>query len=338
MKTYKTTSVRERLEMLENRNMSPYGTRSNETVGRKREEALDPVRTNFQRDVDRVLHCNSFQREKDKTQVIIGAFTENSDHYRTRMTHSLEVSRVAKTVARALNLNEDLAEAAALAHDLGHTPFGHTGESVLNTYFDFGFTHTMHSIRVAEDLEKNGKGLNLCWETLNAVEHHSGLSNEPNAATPEGQILPFADKIAYLTSDFHDAIKFGMVSEDSLPIELREIFGNGKTRAMGIMVDALIASSIGCPKIKMDEDIFNAMAEFRKWMFENVYKSKPMQEQRVKASAIVESLCDFYIKHPDKMTGFKRTDNVRRDVCDFVAGMTDSFAINTYKENATKVW
>ena len=334
---YNTPSVRERLEMLENRNMSPYGTRSNETRGRRREEEPDAVRTNFQRDADRVLHSNSFQREKDKTQVIIGAFTDNSDHYRTRMTHSLEVSRVAKTVARALNLNEDLAEAAALAHDLGHTPFGHTGESILNKYFDeFGFSHTMHSIRVAEELEKNGRGLNLCWETLNAVEHHSGLSNDPAALTPEGQILPFADKIAYLTSDFDDALHFGLVTKNSLPPELREIFGQGKTKAMGIMVDALIMRSIGSPNIKMDEQVYDAMANFRKWMFENVYKSKPMQEQRARASVIVESLCDYYLKYPNKMHGFKRTDNVRRDVCDFVAGMTDSFAINTYKENITK--
>ena len=323
-------SVREHQEALENRIMSPFGTRSNETSGRKREEEPDPIRTNFQRDADRILHCNSFQREKDKTQVIIGAFVENGDHYRTRMTHSLEVSRVARTVARSLGLNEDLAEASALAHDLGHTPFGHTGESVLNKFFDFGFSHTLHSIRVAEELEKNGRGLNLCWETLNAVENHSGLSNSPQAATLEGQILPFADKIAYLTSDFADAMHFGIVKNEDLPLALREVFGQGKTNAMGILVNGLIVGSYGRDTIKMENSIYDLMSEFRKWMFEYVYRSKQMNEQRVVASAIVNDLCGYYLEHPIEIVGFPRTDNVARDVCDFIAGMTDHYAAGQY--------
>ena len=331
-----TTLIRERLEAVENRNMSPFGTRSFETKGRTRPEPLDDTRTCFRRDADRIIHCNSFQREKDKTQVIIGAFVNKCDHYRTRMTHSLEVASVGRTIARALMLNEDLIEAAALGHDLGHTPFGHTGEKTLNTIFPFKFNHTEHSIRVAEELEKNGKGLNLCFETLDAIRNHSGLSNNPRALTPEGQILPFADKIAYLTSDFHDAIDFGVVTENDLPPELREIFGRGKTNAMGILVDAVIQGSLGLPNIKMEESVYNAMAAFRNWMFENVYWSNPMEEQRAKATIIVEQLCDHYKKNPNEMYGFERTDNLERDICDFVAGMTDKFAISTFEKNGYK--
>lgn len=329
-----TTTIRERIEAIENRNMSPFGTRSAETKGRKRFETLDDTRTCFRRDADRIIHSNTFQREKDKTQVIIGAFVNKCDHYRTRMTHSLEVAQVGRTIARALMLNEDLIEAAALGHDLGHTPFGHTGEKTLNTIFPFKFNHTEHSIRVVEELEKNGKGLNLCYETLDAIRNHSGLSNNPKAITPEGQILPFADKIAYLTSDFHDAIDFGVIGENDLPPELKEIFGSGKTKAMGILVDAVIQGSLGLPNIKMESSVYNAMAEFRKWMFNNVYFSDPMEEQRVKATAIVERLCEYYKKFPEDMykSGAYRSGNTERDICDFVAGMTDKFAISTHKK------
>lgn len=328
--------IRRRQEALENRTMCAFGTRSSESKGRAVPEPEDPVRTCFQRDADRILHCNSFQREKDKTQVIVGAFTENADHYRTRMTHSLEVARVAKTAARSLGLNEDLAEASALAHDLGHTPFGHTGEAVLNRFFPFGFAHADHSIRIAEVLEKNGKGLNLSEEILDAVKHHSGLSNSPEADTPEGCLLPFADKIAYLTSDFHDAEIFGVVSADDLPSAFVPVFGHGKTHAMGFLMDALISGSEGGFSIRMEDSAYALMSDFRKWMFANVYSAPQMQEQRARASAAVEFLCGYYTEHPEAMPEYVSGSDISRQACDFIAGMTDRYAAADYTEKSGK--
>ena len=329
-------NIKEQLELEENR-LSPYATKSITASGRTREDSEEFFRTEFQRDADKIVYCNSFSREKDKTQVIIRDLVENGDHYKTRMTHTYEVSRIGRTIARALRLNEDLIEAAALGHDLGHTPFGHTGERVLNQYFSFGFNHTEHSIRVAEVLEKNGQGLNLCKEVKDAILHHSGFSNSPEACTPEGQILPYADKIAYLTSDFIDAEHFGMIKRTDLPAHLVEIFGQGQGAAIEIMVSALISTSYNKPFITMESDIYQAVSEFRSWMFEHVYQSPEMMKQREYAANILTILCDYYMKYPEKMKLLRKddsffiSDNLERSVCDFIAGMTDGFALNVYK-------
>lgn len=326
--------IRKMLEDNERKILSPYATLSANTKGRDKEEEESQTRTCFQRDRDRILHCNTWLREKDKTQVITPSLCPNSDHYRTRMTHSLEVSQIGRTIAKALRLNEDLVEAAALGHDLGHTPFGHSGESVLNERYDFNFTHTTHSIRVVEKLEKHGKGLNLTYEVKDAIVNHSGLSNDPKASTLEGKILPFADKIAYLTSDLEDAIKFGIITREDVPNDIVEILGNTKTQVIDTLINSIITSSIDQNKIKMEDDIYNAMAGLRNWMFPNVYRSKEMMNQRKDISTIINTLCDIYEKYPNRMLDISEPEDVKRSVCDYVASLTDRFALEEYKKYA----
>lgn len=325
-------SIREMLEDNERKILSPYAAFSSSSIGRDVPEEECTMRTCYQKDRDRILHCNSWLREKDKTQVITPSLTKNSDHYRTRMTHSLEVSQIGRTIAKALRLNEDLVEAAALAHDIGHTPFGHSGESALNERYSFGFAHTTHSVRVVETLEKHGKGLNLTKEVRDAMLNHSGLSNNPQAITLEGKILPFADKIAYLTSDLEDAIRYGIITMNDIPKEILDNLGDTKTKIISTLETAIIMESMDKNQIKMNDEVFEYMAQFRDWMFKNVYKSNPMQEVRKDINEIINTLCDFYELYPEKMMDISTPNDIKRSVCDYVASMTDSFALNTYKQ------
>ena len=324
-------NIRHELEAREAEMLAPWASLSCEST-RDIEVEEDQIRTSFQRDRDRILHSDSFQRLKKKTQVITTAFEKESDHYRTRLTHSLEVAQIGRVIALSLNLNADLVEAAGLGHDLGHTPFGHAGEAVLNKRYDFGFHHSQQSIRVVEKLENNGKGLNLTKEVKEAIEHHSGISNDMTGVTLETKILPFADKIAYLSSDLEDAVKFGLISYDDLPLSVKKNLGFKKSDIINTLVYGIISESKGKPEVKMDEEVFGYMTEYRNWMFENVYQGDVMEETHRQAMKIVEFLCDYYEQHPEQIQDMTEPDNIQRSVCDWVAGMSDEYAINAYKD------
>ncbi len=329
-------NIRHELEAREAEMLAPWASLSCQSV-RDKEEDEDEFRTSFQRDRDRILHSDSFQRLKKKTQVITTAFEKEADHYRTRLTHSLEVAQIGRVIALSLNLNADLVEAAGLGHDLGHTPFGHAGENVLNKRYDFGFQHSQQSIRVVEKLEKNGQGLNLTKEVREAIKYHSGISNDMTGVTLETKILPFADKIAYLSSDLEDAVKFGLISYDDLPLEVQKNLGNKKSDIINTLVYGIISESKGQPIVKMNDEIFGYMTEFRDWMFKNVYQGKIMEETHEQAMRIVEFLCDYYERHPEYIKDMTEPDNINRSVCDWIAGMSDEYAINKYKE-LTKIY
>ena len=325
-------NIRKELEAKEAEGLAPWASLS---IDSKRDikEDEDPIRTSFQRDRDRILHSDSFQRLKKKTQVITTSFENDSDHYRTRLTHSLEVAQIGRVIAQCLNLNSDLVEAAGLGHDLGHTPFGHAGESVLDKRYSFGFKHAQHSIRIVETLEKHGKGLNLTQEVKEAISNHSGISNNMEGTlTLETRILPFADKIAYLSSDLDDAVNYGMISYSDLPLEIQKNIGNSKSEIINSLVYGIIKESKGNPIVKMDEEIFGYMTEYRNWMFKNVYQGEEMEKMHRKASEIVNFLCEYYELHPEQMQKITVPDDLERSVCDFVAGMTDNYAIDMYNK------
>lgn len=334
-------NIKLQLENRENFMLASYATFSNKSKGRELYEEECPIRTCFQRDRDRIIHCDAWQREKDKTQVITTAFVndidQNIDKYRTRMTHSLEVEQIGRVIAESLRLNSDLVEAAGYGHDLGHTPFGHTGEDALNNRYDFGFTHTKQSIRVVEKLEKNGKGLNLTYEVKEAILNHSGLKNDMTGVTLETRILPFADKIAYLTSDLEDAKKYGIIKESDIPIKVIKELGNTKSEIINSLMMGIINESYGKPIVKMNEEVFANMVLLRDWMFENVYHSSTLNQSRSQVQGIIDYICDYYEKFPEKMDFISEPDNIERSVCDYVASMTDHYAIDLYN-NRKKIF
>ena len=323
-------NIRKELEAREAESLAPWATLSCQST-RRIEEEEDSIRTSFQRDRDRILHSDSFQRLKKKTQVITTAFEKDADHYRTRLTHSLEVAQIGRVIAQCLNLNADLVEAAGLGHDLGHTPFGHAGESVLNKRYEFGFKHAEQSIRVVEKLEKDGNGLNLTNEVIEAIKYHSGISNSLTGVTLETKILPFADKIAYLSSDLDDAVKFGIISYDDLPLEVQKNLGNKKSDIINSLVFGIIEESKNKPIVKMNDETFGYLNEYRDWMFRNVYQGEEMEKTHKKAEEIVEYLCDYYENNPDMIKEISEPGNLKRSVCDWIAGMTDEYAITTYR-------
>lgn len=326
-------SIRQQLENRENFELASYATFSSKSKGRDIQDEDCPFRTCFQRDRDKIIHCDTWQREKDKTQVITTAFcpgNKNNDQYRTRMTHSLEVAQIGRVIAQALRLNVDLVEAAGLGHDLGHTPFGHTGEDVLDKRYAFGFSHTKQSIRVVEKLEKNGKGLNLTYEVREAIANHSGLSNNMSNVTLETKILPFADKIAYLTSDLEDAKNFGIITMEDIPLSIRKALGDSKGKMIDTLMLGIINESYGKPDVKMNEEIFGYMAELRSWMFENVYGSEKINESRREIGDIVNYICDYYERNPYLMDFISEPDDINRSVCDYVASMTDRYALDLF--------
>lgn len=334
-------NIKQQLENRENFMLASYATFSSKSKGRDMEEEECPIRTCFQRDRDRIIHCDAWQREKDKTQVITTAFVDeidkNIDKYRTRMTHSLEVEQIGRVIAQSLRLNSDLVEAAGYGHDLGHTPFGHTGEDALDKRYDFGFTHTQQSIRVVEKLEKNGKGLNLTYEVREAIRNHSGLKNDMTGVTLETKILPFADKIAYLSSDLEDAKNYGIIKPSDIPIQVTKTLGSRKSEIINTLMMGIINESYGKPIVKMNDEVFANMVLLRDWMFENVYHSKKLNESRAQVEGIINYICDYYEKYPERMDFISEPEDIARSVCDYVASMTDHYALELY-QNRQKIF
>ena len=325
-------TIREKMEQWETEFLSPYASLSRNSKGRDREEPPCDIRPVYQRDRDRILHCKSFRRLKHKTQVFL---TPQGDHYRTRLTHTLEVSQIARTIAKALRLNESLTEAIALGHDLGHTPFGHTGEEVLNRICEDGFAHYEQSVRVVEVLEKDGKGLNLTWEVRDGIRNHR-TSGHPS--TLEGGIVRLSDKIAYINHDIDDAIRARMFVEEDLPRAYTDVLGHSVRERLNTMIHDIIANSMDRPAISMSEGMEEAMQGLRRWMFANVYKNEIPKAEEGKAQMMIAQLYDYYMKHVDKLPteyvllivngGEKKS----RVVCDYIAGMSDIYAIDQFEE------
>ena len=325
-------NIREILEEQEYKILKPYASFSRETRGREVDDEPCDIRPAFQRDRDRIIHCKSFRRLKHKTQVFLAPA---GDHYRTRLTHTLEVAQIARTIAKSLGLNQDLTEAIALGHDLGHTPFGHVGESALNEICSNGFAHYKQSVRVVEVLENRGAGLNLTWEVRNGIFNHR-TSGKP--ATLEGMIVRLSDKIAYISHDVDDAIRAGILSEDKLPKNVVGVLGYSVKERLNTLVHDIIFNSTDRPVICMSPDKENAMMELRSFMFENVYYNKKPKENDDKARDMVIRLFDYYIKHtdeiPDEVIAItqKRGESLETAVCDYIACMTDSYAISKFEE------
>lgn len=324
-------TVREFLIERERQTLSPRAKLSCDTKGRVRPIPPCEVRTEFQRDRDRIIHCKSFRRLMHKTQVFL---SPEADHYRTRLTHTLEVTQIGRTVARALRLNEDLTEAAALGHDLGHTPFGHAGERVLRRLFSEGFNHNEQSIRVVEKLENNGQGLNLTEEVRDGILHHTGGSGD--ASTLEGSIILFADRIAYINHDIDDACRAGILSEDDIPKELRKTLGSSHGERIDTMTKSVIKASEKSDKIIMEPDIAEATLELREFLFRSVYTNPVAKGEEGKAEELLAALYRYFENDPEKLPKEQKrwidTDGVQRAVCDYIAGMTDRYAVTLYRQ------
>jgi dGTPase len=325
-------SIREMAEEREYEVLSPYAAHAGDSKGRDREEPQCDIRTVYQRDRDRILHSKSFRRLAHKTQVFIAPM---GDHYRTRLTHTLEVSQLSRTIAKALRLNDDLCDAIALGHDLGHTPFGHTGERVLNEICPLGFAHFRQSIRVVEVLEKNGEGLNLTWEVRDGILNHR-TSGHPS--TLEGQIVRFCDKIAYINHDIDDAERAGILSEEDIPKTYREILGGSTRDRLNTLIHDVIYSSLDRADIRMSPGIEEAMMELRKFMFDHVYLNSVAKTEEGKVGRMITMLYQYYEKHVDEMPQEyidlikKKGQPEPRVVCDYISGMTDQYSISKFQE------
>ncbi len=302
--------------------LSPFAIKSDETVGRVIPEKDCPLRTDFQRDRDRIIHCKSFRRLKHKTQVFL---SPSGDHYRTRLTHTLEVTQIARTIARCLRLNEDLTEAIALGHDLGHTPFGHIGEKVLDEISGH-FKHNEQSKRVVEKLENNGRGLNLTFEVRDGILNHK-LSTTP--ATLEGRVVSYSDRIAYLNHDIDDAIEAGILAESELPLDVVSTLGNSKSDRIDTLVSDIVTNSLGKNEVKLSPDMQSAMDRLYKFMFERVYFSPVVSGEEEKARRLLTYIYEYYMKHVDEVPKTYRvnTDDPKIFVVDYIASMTDVYAI-----------
>lgn len=329
-KGFKMT-IREQLEKWEKEYLSPYATLSMNSKGREREEEQCDIRPVFQRDRDRILHCKSFRRLKDKTQVFL---TPDGDHYRTRLTHTLEVSQNARTIAKALRLNEDLVEAIALGHDLGHTPFGHAGERALNDVCPYGFEHNKQSVRTVEKLEKNGQGLNLTVEVRDGILNHQ-TANMPS--TLEGKIVRFSDKIAYIHHDMDDAIRGGILTEADVPKEIGDVIGYTTGERLDHFIHDIVTTSANTGDIKMSPPVEEAMRKLRNFMFERVYQNPDAKSEEGKAEMLMVTLYHHYLKNidvlpPEMLRMIEQGEPRERIVCDYVGAMTDRFAIAVYEE------
>ncbi len=315
-------SIRERIEEKEQEYLSPLAMKSKDTKGRKREEIPCDLRTEYQRDRDRILHSKAFRRLKHKTQVF---FAPYDDHFRTRMTHTLEVSQIARTISRALELNEDLTEAIALGHDLGHTPFGHSGERVLNELMPFGYKHNEQSVRVVEFIED----LNLTRETIDGILNHS-YDYEPN--TLEGKVVRLSDKIAYINHDIQDAIRAGLIRNEDLPKESIDYFSTTNHIRVTKLVKDIVETSYGKDTILMSEECFEQFIKLRKWMFENVYNNSPAKQAEDKAKNVVKMLFEYYYNLLEKRYPQSNINDIMQTVSDYVSGMTDRYALIKYEE------
>lgn len=320
---------RERIIENERLILSEYACKAADSRGRRVYEKPCDFRTDFQRDRDRIIHCNSFRRLKHKTQVFL---IPHGDHYRTRLTHTLEVSQIARTVSCALGLNEDLTEAIALGHDLGHTPFGHDGERVLNLLLPGGFSHNLQSKRVVEVIEKDGKGLNLTFEVIDGIVAHRGSSAPP--VTREGMVVRFCDKIAYVNHDIEDAMRGGVITQEKLPKYPVEFLGDTKSKRITSLVRSLVENS--GEEIRFDEETKAAFAELRDFMFNNVYRAEPTVAEKDKAGHIIEYLYEYFYKNQDELPPLYRRiaerDGAEIAVGDFISGMTDEYAIERFSD------
>ena len=324
-------TIREALEKREHEILSPFATKSDETKGREREEEPCRIRSHFQRDRDRILYSKSFRRLKDKTQVFL---TPNGDHYRTRMTHSLEVAQNARTLARALRLNEDLAEAIALGHDLGHTPFGHAGERALRSVCPTGFAHNEQSLRIVEKLEREGKGLNLTFEVRDGILNHE---LELTPATPEGKIVRLSDKIAYMHHDMEDAVRGGILELSEIPQDIGSVIGRSTNDWFDTIFNSIVEYSADKEDITMAGEVYEAMMRLRKFMFERVYTNPVAKSEEGKAQDMIKTLYDYYLSHTDRFPAYllemmEKGESRERIVCDYISGMTDRYAISRYEE------
>lgn len=324
-------NIREEMEQREMELLSPYAAHSMKSRGRDRYEEECDIRTVFQRDRDRILHCKSFRRLKDKTQVFLAP---QGDHYRNRLTHTLEVSQTARTIAKALRLNEDLVEAIALGHDLGHTPFGHAGERALDQVCPTGFAHYRQSVRVVEKLEKNGAGLNLTWEVRDGIRNHR-TSGSPS--TLEGQIVRLCDKISYIHHDMDDAQRAGVITEDDIPITLRMLLGENTKERLNTFIHDIVENSRGKAAISMSPDIEEGLRDLRSIMFQNVYLNPAAKKEEEKAEHLVQALYGYYILHPQEMSvEYKRLlqegEEKERVVCDYISGMTDQYSMEKFRK------
>ena len=325
-------NIREEQEKREHLIFSPYASFSDESRGRDRDEEPCPMRTIYQRDRDRIIHCKTFRRLKHKTQVFLAP---EGDHYRTRLTHTLEVAQIARSIARALNLNEDLTEAIALGHDLGHTPFGHAGERTLNSLCPMGFAHYKQSIRVVEFLEKDGQGLNLTWEVRDGILNHR---TSGNPSTLEGKVVRLSDKIAYINHDIDDGIRAGILKESDIPSEYTDVLGNSTKERLNTMISDIIMNSIGKNDLVMSEPVRKAMTELRKFMFESLYLNPTAKSEEAKADKLITELYRYYVANTDKLPDtYKRfitefDERPEQVVCDYIAGMSDQYSISKFQE------
>ncbi len=327
-----SVNIRQMLEKREHEILSPYAAFSDQSLGRDRYEEPCDIRPIYQRDRDRILHSKAFRRLKHKTQVFLAP---EGDHYRTRLTHTLEVAQIARTIAKALLLNEDLTEAIALSHDLGHTPFGHAGERALNRICPVGFEHHIQSIRVVEILENHGRGLNLAKEVRDGIRNHM---TEGRPATLEGKIVRLCDKIAYINHDIDDAIRGKIICEEEIPKEYTDVIGHSLGKRLDTLIHDIVTNSRGKNDIIMSPNIEAAMHSLREFMFESVYMNKKAKSQEEQAERLLETLFEYYMHNLEKLPEEfiqrmeQRQEPAYRAVCDYIAGMTDRYAVTKFKE------
>ena len=322
-------TIREEAQLEEERILSPYAAKSAKSRGRETYEEECDIRTMYQRDRDRIIQSKAFRRLKDKTQVFLAP---QGDHYRNRLTQSIEVSQIARTIAKALRLNEDLVEAIALGHDLGHTPFGHAGERALDQVCPLGFAHYKQSVRIAERLERGGKGLNLTFEVKDGMMNHR-TSGTPH--TLEGQVVRISDKISYIHHDMDDAKRAGVITEEAVPKYLRELLGETTKERLNTLIHDIVKNSKGRDEVLLSPEIEAGMKALREFMFEEVYLSPVAKEEEEKAEQLVETLYKYYVRNPEKMSAeyrklLKEGEVQERVACDYISGMTDQYSMEKF--------
>lgn len=321
--------MKDKTLLIEEKFLSPFATKSTDTIGRLRAEQPCPMRTDFQRDRDRIIHCKSFRRLKNKTQVF---FSPEGDHYRTRLTHTLNVSQVARAIARALSLNEDLTEAIALGHDLGHTPFGHSGERILAKLNKTNkFSHNVQSGRVVDYLERDGLGLNLTREVVDGIINHK-ISCTPK--TMEGKAVNIADRIAYINHDIDDAIESGFITAKDLPASAIKILGETSSQRINTMIYSIFKNSDGKPIVEMEEEVAHATTTLRDFLFQNVYNDKTFKDEEERADKMISALYDYYKMHTDALPEFHQKELLTTDIdtvlCDYISSMSDTYAVKEF--------
>ena len=324
-------NIREMFEQEEHQRLSSYAAFSDESRGRDVPEEESDIRTVYQRDRDRIIHSKSFRRLKHKTQVFLAP---EGDHYRTRLTHTLEVSQIARTIAKAVRCNEDLTEAIALAHDIGHTPFGHVGERALSSISGRPFSHNENGVRVVEKIEKDGEGLNLTWEGRDGILNHK-TSCRP--ATLEGDIVRISDKIAYISHDIDDGIRAGVLSEDALPVSCTAVLGHSTRDRIDKMIHNVVEHTLDSPRVQMSEEFWTSLMELRKYMFDTLYTNPVVKKEEEKATDIIQFLYNYYMENSESLPGeftgmIAAGEDVSTVVCDYIAGMTDNYAVEVFQK------